>query len=179
MELRYEPRRVSCTRCGGVYVEATPWVSGKQRMTRTLMRTVASAVDEAIADGLANRDLTRVTRIGIDEILRKGGHAYVTNVYDLERMCLVWSGEGRKQEILEAFFDYLGPEGTVALGRVCCDMWQPYIDVNKKRASEPVLVFDKFHIVRHLIAAVDQVRRDEIREQGAWHKALMYKTRFI
>ena len=42
-----------------------------------------------------------------------------------------------------------------------------------------MLVFDKFHIVRHLMEAVDQVRRDEIREKGSEHKALMYKTRFI
>ncbi len=36
-----------------------------------------------------------------------------------------------------------------------------------------------FHLVRHLIEAVDQVRRDEVREKGPAHKALMYKTRFI
>ena len=46
-------------------------------------------------------------------------------------------------------------------------------------APQAVLVFDKFHIVRHLMEAVDQVRRDEIREKGPAHKALMYKTRFI
>ena len=40
-------------------------------------------------------------------------------------------------------------------------------------------MFDKFHIVSHLMAAVDQVRRDEIREKGPNHKALMHKTRFI
>lgn len=40
-------------------------------------------------------------------------------------------------------------------------------------------VFDKFHIVRHLMEPVGQVRRDEIREKGPAHKALMYKTRFI
>ena len=58
-------------------------------------------------------------------------------------------------------------------------MWQPYIDVVKDRAPQAVLVFDKFHIVRHLMQAVDQVRRDEIGEKGPAHKALMYKTRFI
>ena len=42
-----------------------------------------------------------------------------------------------------------------------------------------MLVFDKFHIVRHLMEAVDQVRRDEIREKGPQHKALAYKPRFI
>ena len=132
-----------------------------------------------MSTGLANRDLEGLTHIGIDEISRKRGHVYVTNVYDLERKRLVWSGEGRKQETLEAFFDYLGPEKTAALEGICCDMWQPYIDVIKDRAPQAVLVFDKFHIVRHLMEAVDQVRRDEIREKGSEHKALMYKTRFI
>ena len=58
-------------------------------------------------------------------------------------------------------------------------MWQPYIEIIKVRAPQAVLVFDKFHIVSHLMAAVDQVRRDEIREKGPTHKALMHKTRFI
>ena len=120
-----------------------------------------------------------MTHIGIDEISRKRGHVYVTNVYDLVRKRLVWSGEGRSTETVDAFFDVLGPEKTAALEGVCCDMWQPYIDVIKARAPQAVLVFDKFHIVRHLMAAVDQVRRDEVREKGPAHKALLYKTRFI
>ena len=91
----------------------------------------------------------------------------------------MWSGEGRSTETFHAFFDVLGPEKTAALEGICCDMWQPYIDVIKARAPQAVLVFDKFHIVRHLMEAVDQVRRDEVREKGPAHKALMYKTRFI
>ena len=202
VELRYAPRRVSCPRCEGVHVESMPWVSGKQRMTRALMvtlatwtrvlpwkqvaqlfrcawGTVASAVEEAVMYGLANRDLAGLTHIGMDEISRKRGHVYVTNVYDLERKRLVWSGEGRSQETLEAFFEFLGPERTAALEGVCCDLWQPYVDVVKDRAPQAVLVFDKFHIVRHLREAVDQIRRDEIREKGPAHKALLYKTRFL
>ena len=42
VELRYAPRRVNCARCEGVHVEAMPWVSGKQRMTRALMVTLAT-----------------------------------------------------------------------------------------------------------------------------------------
>ena len=129
--------------------------------------------------GLAHRDLTGVTHIGIDEISRKKGHVYVTNVYDLARKRLLWSGEGRREATLEAFFDFLGPTRTAALEGVCCDMWQPYINIIKTRAPQAVLVFDKFHIVSHLMQAVDQVRRDEIREKGPAHKVLMYKTRFI
>ena len=40
--LRYAPRRVSCSRCAGVRIESMPWVSGKQRMTRALMVTLAT-----------------------------------------------------------------------------------------------------------------------------------------
>jgi len=207
VKLVYAPRRVSCRHCGGIHVEAMPWVSssGKRRFSRALMvtlatwarvltwkqvaalfccswSTVAAAVDEAVAYGMAHRDLSAVTHIGIDEISRKRGHVYVTNVYDLNSRRLLWSGEGRAKETLEGFFDWFGNERTAQLEGVCCDMWQPYDDVVKARAPKAILVFDKFHIVQHLTRAVDQVRRDEIREKGKAHKAhkaLMSKTRYI
>ena len=91
----------------------------------------------------------------------------------------MWSGPGRTQDTLHTFFDFLGLERTAALEGICCHMWQPYIDVIKARAGQAVLVFDKFHIVSHLMKAVDQVRRDEIREKGPAQKVLMHKTRFI
>jgi len=200
--LVYAPRRVQCARCDGVHVEALPWAVGQQRFTRGLVVTIATwtrvlpwrqvavlfgcawgtverAVDAAVTYGLTHRDLSEVTHLGIDEISRKKGHVYVTNVYDLGRKRLLWSGEGRTQATLEAFFDWLGPARTAALEGICCDMWQPYIDVIKTRAPDAVRVFDTFHIVSHLMTAVDQVRRAEIREKGPAHKALMHKTRFI
>jgi len=202
VHLVYAPRRVVCDHCSGVHVEAMPWVSGKRQFTRALMVTLATwariltwkqvaelfhcswstveaAVDEAVAYGMAHRDLSTVTHIGIDEISRKRGHVYVTNVYDLKSRQLLWSGEGRAKETLEGFFDWFGQERTNRLEGVCCDMWQPYADVVKARAPKAILVFDKFHIVQHLTQAVDQVRRDEIREKGKEHKALMSKTRYI
>ena len=197
--LVYAPRRVWCVRCEGVHVEALPWAVGTQRFTRALLVTIATwtrvlpwqqvatlfgcawgtvdrAVEAAVAYGLAHRDLTGVTHIGIDEISRKRGQVYVTNVYDLARKRLLWSGEGRTRATLEAFFDAFGAERIEALEGICCDMWQPYIDVVKTRAPQAVLVFDKFHIVSHLMAAVDQVRRDEIREKGPAQKALMHSA---
>ena len=202
VQLRYAPRRVSCRCCGGGCIERIPWATGKRRVTRELMvtlatwartlpwlqvaklfgcawGTVAAAVEEAVAYGLANRDLGELTHVGIDEISRKRGHVYVTNVYDLIRKRLIWSGEGRSEETMRAFFDFLGPERITRIKGICCDMWQPYIDVIKDRAPQAVLVFDKFHIVRHLMEAVDQVRRDEIREKGDSYKQLVARTRYV
>ena len=58
-------------------------------------------------------------------------------------------------------------------------MWRPYIDVVQQYAPQATLVFDKFHIVSIWMGAVDQVRRDEIREKGKSHKELVTHTRYI
>ena len=42
VHLVYAPRRVACEGCGGVHVEAMPWVSGKRRFTRALIVTLAT-----------------------------------------------------------------------------------------------------------------------------------------
>jgi transposase len=67
---------------------------------------------------------------------------------------------------LKNFFDNLGTLKNSNLKGICCDMWQPYIDIVRKRASKAILVFDKFLIVIYLTKAVDEVRRQEIREKG-------------
>jgi len=135
VRLVYAPRRVWCVPCAGVHVEALHWAVGTQRCTRALLVTIATwtrvlpwqqvatlfgcawgtveraveaAVEAAVVYGLAHRDVTGVTHIGIDEISRRKGHVYVTNVYDLTRKRLLWSGEGRTRATLEAFVDFLG-----------------------------------------------------------------------
>ncbi len=200
--LRYKPRRLHCPKCGTVRVERMPWTNGKQRFTTafacflavwarrlpwyTVARlfhcswsTIAAAVETVVAYGLEHRDLSGVTLIGIDEISRKKGHVYLTNVYDLATSTLIWSGEGRKKDTLQAFFEFFGKERTAQLQGICCDMWQPYIDVIKECAPQAILVFDKFHIIHHLMEAVDQVRREEINSKGKEHKELMKNTRYI
>jgi transposase len=51
-----------------------------------------------------------VLYINIDEISRRKAHIYHTQVYDLTEKRLLWSGEDRTAETLEAFFDEFGKE---------------------------------------------------------------------
>ena len=141
--------------------------------------TIAAAVKSVVKYGMEHRDLNGITHIGIDEISRKKGQVYLTNVYDLRSKTLIWSGVERTKDALRSFFNSLGPERTSKLQGICCDMWKPYIEVIKECAPQATLVFDTFHIVRHLMEAVDQVRRDEIREKGKDHKDLMKGSRYI
>ncbi|MGB2689769.1 MAG: ISL3 family transposase [Desulfobacterales bacterium] len=200
--LIYSPRRVMCKHCGGICVERIPWSAGKRRFTDAFAYylanwarilpwievarlyqcswgTVAAAVDFVVTYGLEHRNLSGITHIGIDEIARRKGHKYLTNVYDLKTKKLIWSGEGRSEQTLRQFFEYIGPDIAKGLQGICCDMWMPYIKVIEEKAPNALLVFDKFHIVRHLMTAVDQVRRDEVKEKGKEHKQLIKHSRYI
>ena len=199
--LIYSPRRVECCNCG-IRVEAMPWTQGKSPLSLHLSvvlatwsklvawkvvgelfgfhwNTVRKAVKNVVDYGLANQDLSNLIYIGIDEISRKRGHVYHTQVYDLVEKRLLWSGENRTSETLEAFFDYLGQERCEQIKAVCCDMWAPYIDAVKKRLPNALLVFDKFHIVRHLLDAVDTVRKEEAQKLKSDNPELLKKSRYI
>ena len=103
--LAYRMRRVDCKRCG-VTVELVPWCDGKNRLTttyrwylatwarrlswsevgsifRTSWDSVCRAVEYAVEWGLAHRDLSEVTALGIDEVAWARGHTYFTLVYDI------------------------------------------------------------------------------------------------
>ena len=181
--LRYRPCRVSCPACG-VVVEAIPWSQGKSRLTVALIvmlatwtrllavdvvarlfgvhwNTVYTATKAAVEHGLSTRRKGTALHIGIDEISRRKGHIYHTQVYDLDRKVLLWSGEGRTEETLRRFFDEYGKANLAQVTAVCCDMWEPYTKVIAELLPDALLVFDKFHLIRHLHKAVDEVRRQE------------------
>jgi len=141
--------------------------------------TVRKAVKDVVDYGLKHRDMSKILYIGIDEISRRKNHIYHTQVYDLLEKRLLWSGEDRTAETLETFFDELGEEGCEQIGAVCCDMWAPYVDVVKSRLPNALLVFDKFHIVRHLLDAVNTVRKEEAQQLKAEDPELLKKTRYI
>ena len=199
--IAYTPRRVVCPQCG-VRVEKVPWASRWSRVTRSLGRavaelarrtdlstvarhfginwkTVAHVLHQAVTWGLARRRTKPLRMIGIDEVSRKKGHRYLTLVYDLARGELVWVGKDRTKETLTRFFDTLGTRRSRALQAVTMDMWGPYLEVVRRRAPQATICFDRFHVVRHLNAAVDEVRRSLVRSLKGPGRALVKGTRFV
>ena len=176
----YRPFRVVCPDCG-VHVEKIPWAGPRQRVTHSLAlvvaalakklswaevaehfglnwKTVAAVVKRAVKCGLVRRRWKPLHVIGLDEVSRRKGQVYLTLVYDLERGRLVWVGEGRDTATMDQFFGWLGKHRGRAIRVVCCDMWAVYIDAVQRRLPWAKLVFDRFHVVKHLNEAVDEVR---------------------
>lgn len=199
--LRYAPFRVRCPACG-VRVEHVPWADRWQRITRALgqviarlarhlswkqtatqcgvdWKTVMSAVRSAVAQGLQRRLWKPLHTLGIDEVSRSKGQRYLTLVYDLERRRLVWVGEGRDDQTMQQFFQWLRPRRAGSIQVVCCDMWKAYLGAIREQLPKAQLVFDRFHVVQHLNRAVDEVRRETWRRLPGPEKQHFKQTRWL
>jgi transposase len=194
--LVYAPRRVDCGHCG-VKVERVPWADGKSQMTtsyrwflaswsklltwqqvatafHTSWQSVYRAVEMAVSWGLAHRNLDGIEAIGVDEVQWRKGHRYLTLVYQIDGECrrLLHIAPERTVRSLLSFFRMLGAARSAALKYVCSDMWQPYLKVIAKKASQAVHVLDRFHIMAKMNKAIDEVRAAEakrLKQDGYEH----------
>ncbi len=104
-------------------------------------------------------------QIGVDELAVFKGHKYLTCVYQLDksRRRLLWCGKDRKVKTLLRFFREFGKERCAGLLFVCSDMWRPYLKVIKKKAINALNILDRFHIMKKFNEAIDEVRRQEVK----------------
>ena len=56
----------------------------------------------------------------------------------------------------------MGKRRCQTLRVVCMDMWAPYAALVREHAAHAQILFDRFHIVKHLNEAVEEVRRSEM-----------------
>jgi len=202
LKVRYRPRRVECPRCG-VRVEDFPWAEPWARVTTALSnavavlarelswqgtarqyglnwKSVATIVKRAVHYGLKHRARPPVHVIGIDEVSRRKGQVYLTVVYDLERRVLLWVGDDRTEEAVRPFFtEEMGKRRCQTLRVVCMDMWAAYAKLVRDHAVNAQILFDRFHIVKHLNEAVDAARRELWRQLTSKQRVTFKGTRWL
>lgn len=125
--------------------------------------------ERAVKRGLERRKAEPVTRLGVDEKSFTRGHRYFTLVNDLDRGRVLFVAENRTTESLDEFWSSLSAVQIDAVEAIAMDMWDPYVTstVNHLPEARRKIVFDKFHIAKHLSEAVDLVRRRENRQLRA------------
>lgn len=100
--------------------------------------------------------------IGVDEISIRKGHTYRIVVSDLERRRPIWfGGKDRSEESMDEFFAFLGKKRSKKIRLAVMDMWKAFRKSTNKNAPQAAILFDKFHILRHLGEALDKVRKQE------------------
>lgn len=117
--------------------------------------------------------------IGVDEISIRKGHNYRVIVSDLDRHRPIWvGGEGRKEADLDEFFNFLGKRRSKRIKLAAMDMWKAFKNSTEKNAPDALIIYDKFHIMRHLSKALDQVRRDEYKRLSGTDRSYIKGQRY-
>lgn len=142
-------------------------VSAVARRLRLTWDEVWGIQKRAVRRGLERRGPLEPVAIGIDEKSFRRRHRYATLVNDIVDGHVLYVAEGRSRESLEPFYrEELTTAARENLAAIAMDMWEPFFQTTLREiplAADKV-VFDKFHVVKHLNEAVDKVRRREQRE---------------
>jgi transposase len=105
--------------------------------------------------------------IGIDEISIRKGHTYRIVVSDLERRRPIWfGGDDRSEASMDQFYRFLGQKKAKRIRLAVMDMWKAFRNSTHQHAPQAAILFDKFHVMKHLGEALDKIRKAEYARLG-------------
>jgi transposase len=183
--LALEVRRLDCRHCGKVkrerldfladnplYTKRFAYYVGRRCRSATIKDVAAElkldwhavkALDQQYMKAQLKRAGTPSPRvIGIDEIAIRKGHTYRIVVSDLLRGRPIWfGGNDRSEASMGEFYGWLGKKKSTRIRLAVMDMWKPFRLATAAHAPQAAILFDKFHVMRHLGEALDHVRKSE------------------
>ncbi|WP_231363736.1 ISL3 family transposase [Verrucomicrobium sp. 3C] len=135
-------------------------------------------LEHSVEKAYRKDDGSGVKRILVDETSSKRGHRYVTAVSDTDSRKLLFLVEGKGKETLEAFAREMREHGAdpEQIERICMDMSPSYISGAKEHFPRAQIVFDRFQLMQMAGEAVDQVRKEFMR-QGLLPKGSLWALR--
>ncbi|MCP8464630.1 ISL3 family transposase [Pseudomonas sp. ZM23] len=190
--LHAEVPRVRCSGCGKTTQLPVPWaregsgftllfealglslcrelpVSQAARQMRVSAKRLWRRVHHYVTAARTQDDMSGVRHVGIDETSVKRGHEYITLVHDLQARRLLFACPGRDHTTIEAFATELRAHGgdPDAVAHVCIDMSAAYTKGVGQALPNAQVSYDRFHVVALANAAMDEVRREEMRASAA------------
>ena len=189
--------RGQCRDCQKVFTVPAPWEGRSRGFTQefeafalTLMREmpvqkvgeILGADDQRLWRMLfahvdaawAELSWEQVVWVGADEMNRRKGHHYLTVFVDLEAKRVLLAVEGKDAGVWERFAQQLLAHNghPKAITQVAIDMSPAYIKGVREHLGNATIVYDKYHVVSAVVAAVEEVRRAETRHDAAARAAL-------
>jgi transposase len=144
--------------------------------------TVKEIDKQAMEKVQAERPLDGLTVLGVDEIAMGKGQNYWTMISAPEgprgpEMLNVVSG--RRERNLKKFWKWFGKERTRLITHAVMDMWKPFRNSFQAHCPGIQIIYDKFHVIRHLLEALNDVRKAELRKGAKRFKSLLTGKKFI
>jgi len=190
--------RVNCPDCG-VKTVSVPWARSGSGFTLLFEGFVMALAKEMPVNAIARilnehdtrvwrilnhyvdqaraqQDYSEVCKIGMDETSSKKGHHYISLFVDMARSKALFATEGKDAETVRAFCrDLEAHHGNPEqIQEACCDMSPAFIGGIGENLKNASITFDKFHVMKIINKAVDEVRREEQKSRPE-----LVKTRFV
>jgi transposase len=194
--------RVRCPDCG-VKTEKVPQLPSKAPFSKRFEEAVGQACESApvrrvarqfglspstvramdlryLKRWAASRRKPALRQMGIDEIYLGRKQKFLTVVSNLETGEPLWFGRERKKETLDEFFEqHLSGFQRSVIRAACVDMWEPFRQSLEQWVPNCQIIYDKFHILQHASAAVDEVRRAEFFRKGGPAREIVKGKRWL
>jgi transposase len=177
--------RVKCPKCGVKQVPV-PWAREGSGFTLLFEAFIMAMAKEMPVNAIARivgehdtriwrilnhyveetrkkQDYSQVSKIGMDETSSKRGHNYISLFVDMEDSKVLFATPGKDSATVAAFKEDLMAHGgrPEQIEEACCDMSPAFISGIEKNFENSSITFDKFHIVKVINEALDEVRRQE------------------
>jgi transposase len=191
-------RRFRCAGCDKVFMESDEVCGWRRRCTKALREYVAQesltrtvravAGGEGVSEALVRRAFSEMAHrkvdgvqtasgaLALDEVSLGPQQGYLTVLYAPEKRQVVGLHQGRTQEAAEALLSGLAEGERVEA--VVMDMTEPYRQAVHVCCPHAVIVADKFHMLRHVLAQVDRVRA-EVQGQAKGARLELFRRRSL
>ncbi len=152
-----------------------------EQLTALSWDQVDLIMDRAVARGMARREIEKLQYVGIDEKNFGKGHNYASILHDLNGHRVLEVVQDRTLEAANKLFLRVPEKQLKQVAAIAMDMWPAYMTAAGTHISQADIVHDKFHCVKELGKAVDNVRKKEHRELKAENhgESVLNKTKFL
>ena len=199
--LSFKQKKIRCS-CSYRGMEKLNFIAKYDRVTSRLANKVAQDCEEACLKEVARRykldwktvkEIDRehiksllpeigklqIRRLAIDEIAIMKGHKYFTVIRDYDSGVAIKIFFGRGYDETAKALASLGKDKLANIVYVSLDMWDPYIKAIKEQCPNAKLVFDKFHVVKKVNEALDEVRKKEFDKATDEERVEMKRKRWV
>ncbi len=156
-------------------------VLGASRLLRISWHEAWGFLERAVERGMRAKSRRVIPRLGVDEKAVAKRHQYVTLVSDLDRGTVEFIADDRKKASLDGYYEVLTVRQKAGIRAVAMDMWEPFISSTREHVPQASgkIVFDRFHVMKHMTAAVDAVRKAEHRRLLANGDDTLKRTKYL
>jgi transposase len=156
-------------------------VLGASRLLRLSWHQSWGVMERAVERGLKAKRRRVIPHLGIDEKAIAKRHHYVTLVSDLDRGTVEFVAFDRKKSSLDAYYQALSTKQLAGIRALAMDMWEPFITSTHEHVPDAAskIVFDRFHIMKHMTQAVDLVRKAEHRRLQQADDDTLKRTKYL